>query len=144
MNFQNLYWWLYKFLRDIAQLEEERLLTSGRSKIPGLKVRMELAWQKEREEHQRLLQETATLARDLRQTLFEVFISIFFQLKQRERQRKRKTTNYQFTLLSLWILSLQIERERSKERLENKRRQDQMKKVFDEEKEENKKKLLEV
>jgi len=39
---------------------------------------------------------------------------------------------------------LQIERERSKERLENKRRQDQLKKVFDEEKEENKKKLSEV
>lgn len=56
----------------LLQLEEERLLTSGRSKIPGLKVRMELAWQKEREDHQRLLQETATLARDLRQTLFEV------------------------------------------------------------------------
>ncbi|XP_014470795.1 PREDICTED: cingulin isoform X2 [Dinoponera quadriceps] len=92
----------------INELEEERLLTSGRSKIPGLKVRMELAWQKEREEHQRLLQETATLARDLRQTLFE------------------------------------IERERSKERLENKRRQDQLKKVFDEEKEENKKKLSEL
>ncbi|KYM96019.1 hypothetical protein ALC62_13327 [Cyphomyrmex costatus] len=69
---------------------------------------MELAWQKEREEHQRLLQETATLARDLRQTLFE------------------------------------IERERSKERLENKRRQDQLKKVFDEEKDENKKKLSEL
>ncbi|XP_018372178.1 PREDICTED: protein MLP2 isoform X3 [Trachymyrmex cornetzi] len=92
----------------INELEEERLLTSGRSKIPGLKVRMELAWQKEREEHQRLLQETATLARDLRQTLFE------------------------------------IERERSKERLENKRRQDQLKKVFDEEKDENKKKLSEL
>ncbi|XP_032669574.1 golgin IMH1-like isoform X2 [Odontomachus brunneus] len=92
----------------INELEEERLLTSGRSKIPGLKVRMELAWQKERQEHQRLLQETATLARDLRQTLFE------------------------------------IERERSKERLENKRRQDQLKKVFDEEKEENKKKLSEL
>ncbi|XP_077271634.1 uncharacterized protein LOC143902526 isoform X2 [Temnothorax americanus] len=92
----------------INEMEEERLLTSGRSKIPGLKVRMELAWQKEREEHQRLLQETATLARDLRQTLFE------------------------------------IERERSKERLENKRRQDQLKKVFDEEKEENKKKLSEL
>lgn len=55
-----------------SQLEEERLLASGRTKIPGLKVRMELAWQKEREEQQRLLQETATLARDLRQTLFEV------------------------------------------------------------------------
>ncbi|XP_011863436.1 PREDICTED: GRIP and coiled-coil domain-containing protein 2 isoform X2 [Vollenhovia emeryi] len=92
----------------INELEEERLLTSGRSKIPGLKVRMELAWQKEREEHQRLLQETATLARDLRQTLFE------------------------------------IERERSKERLENKRRQDQLKKVYDEEKDENKKKLSEL
>ncbi|KAL6263567.1 hypothetical protein P5V15_006356 [Pogonomyrmex californicus] len=92
----------------INELEEERLLTSGRSKIPGLKVRMELAWQKEREEHQRLLQETATLARDLRQTLFE------------------------------------IERERSKERLENKRRQDQLKKIFDEEKEENRKKLSEL
>ncbi|XP_012543170.2 GRIP and coiled-coil domain-containing protein 2 isoform X2 [Monomorium pharaonis] len=92
----------------INELEEERLLTSGRSKIPGLKVRMELAWQKEREEHQRLLQETATLARDLRQTLFE------------------------------------IERERSKERLENKRKQDQLKKVFDEEKDENRKKLSEL
>lgn len=33
---------------------------------------MELAWQKEREEQQRLLQETSTLARDLRQTLYEV------------------------------------------------------------------------
>ncbi|XP_017764379.1 PREDICTED: trichohyalin-like isoform X2 [Eufriesea mexicana] len=92
----------------INELEEERMLTSGRTKIPGLKVRMELAWQKEREEHQRLLQETATLARDLRQTLFE------------------------------------IERERSKERLENKRRQDQLKKVYDEEKEESKRKLLEI
>ncbi|XP_076171498.1 uncharacterized protein LOC143148741 isoform X2 [Ptiloglossa arizonensis] len=92
----------------INELEEERVLTSGRTKIPGLKVRMELAWQKEREEHQRLLQETATLARDLRQTLFE------------------------------------IERERSKERLETKRRQDQLKKVYDEEKEESKKKLLEL
>ncbi|XP_043248783.1 trichohyalin isoform X3 [Colletes gigas] len=92
----------------INELEEERVLNSGRTKIPGLKVRMELAWQKEREEHQRLLQETATLARDLRQTLFE------------------------------------IERERSKERLETKRRQDQLKKVYDEEKEESKKKLLEL
>lgn len=62
------------------------MLASGRTKIPGLKVRMELAWQKEREEHQRLLQETATLARDLRQTLFEVRIklkpsSLIFKIK---------------------------------------------------------------
>lgn len=93
---------------QINELEEERLLASGRTKMPGLKVRMELAWQKEREDQQRLLQETATLARDLRQTLFEV------------------------------------ERERDKERLENKRRHDQLKKVFDEEKDENKKKLIEL
>ncbi|XP_057329027.1 trichohyalin [Microplitis mediator] len=92
----------------INELEEERILASGRTKIPGLKARIELAWQKEREEQQRLLQETATLARDLRQTLYEV------------------------------------ERERDKERLENKRRQDQMKKIFDEEKDESKKKLIEL
>lgn len=118
------------------QLEEERLLTSGRSKIPGLKVRMELAWQKEREEHQRLLQETATLARDLRQTLFEVMISNLMH-------KSDNTVNSQICY-SHFYANLQIERERSKERLENKRRQDQLKKVFDEEKEENKKKLLEV
>ncbi|XP_012274536.1 myosin-2 [Orussus abietinus] len=92
----------------VNELEEERMLASGRTKIPGLKVRMELAWQKEREEQQRLLQETATLARDLRRTLFE------------------------------------MERERDMERLETKRKQDQMKKLFDEEKEESKKKLTEL
>ncbi|XP_014208192.1 GRIP and coiled-coil domain-containing protein 2 isoform X1 [Copidosoma floridanum] len=90
----------------VNELEEERLLASGRAKIPGLKVRMELAWQKEREDQQRLLQETATLARDLRQTLFEV------------------------------------ERERDKERLENKRRSEQMKKQFEEEKTESRNQFL--
>lgn len=69
---------------------------------------MELSWQKEREEQQRLLQETATLARDLRQTLFEV------------------------------------ERERDKERLEAKRKQEQLKKVSDEDQDENRRKLTEL
>lgn len=69
---------------------------------------MELAWQKEREEQQRLLQETATLARDLRQTLFEV------------------------------------ERERDKERLESKRKQEQLKKMTEEDQEENRRKLTEL
>ncbi|XP_060537049.1 uncharacterized protein LOC132708624 isoform X2 [Cylas formicarius] len=64
----------------INELEEEKVLSSGRTKIMGLRTRMELAWQKEREEQQRLLQETATLARDLRQTLFEV---------ERERDKER-------------------------------------------------------
>ncbi|XKL63242.1 hypothetical protein PGB90_005606 [Kerria lacca] len=64
----------------INELEEERLLHSGRTKTAGLKTRMELSWQKEREEQNRLLQETSTLARDLRQTLFEV---------ERERDKER-------------------------------------------------------
>lgn len=50
------------------------MIASGRTKIPGLRTRLELAWHKEREEQQRLLQETSTLARDLRQTLFEVIL----------------------------------------------------------------------
>ncbi|KAF7281936.1 hypothetical protein GWI33_004055 [Rhynchophorus ferrugineus] len=92
----------------INELEEEKVLNSGRTKIMGLRTKMELAWQKEREEQQRLLQETATLARDLRQTLFEV------------------------------------ERERDKERLEAKRKQDQFKKSSEEEQEENKRKITEL
>ncbi|XP_075213004.1 uncharacterized protein LOC142319510 isoform X2 [Lycorma delicatula] len=92
----------------INELEEDRLLSTGRTKISGLKTRMELAWHKEREEQQRLLQEASTLARDLRQTLFEV------------------------------------ERERDKERLEAKRKLEQMKKTVEEEQEENRKKLNEM
>ncbi|KAB0800537.1 hypothetical protein PPYR_06277 [Photinus pyralis] len=92
----------------VNELEEERILSSGRTKIPGLRTRMELAWHKEREEQQRLLQETSTLARDLRQTLFEV------------------------------------ERERDKERLESKRKQEQIKKTLEEDQEENRRKLSEL
>ncbi|KAG8276942.1 Protein soga3, partial [Homalodisca vitripennis] len=91
----------------LNEMEEDRIL-SGRTKIAGLKSRLELAWQKEREDQHRLLQETSTLARDLRQTLFEV------------------------------------ERERDKERLESKRKLEQLKKTVEEEQEENKKKLNEV
>ncbi|CAD7085418.1 unnamed protein product [Hermetia illucens] len=64
----------------LNEYEEDRLLGSGRTKIAGMKTKLELSWQKEREEQQRLLQETATLARDLRQTLFEV---------ERERDKER-------------------------------------------------------
>ncbi|XP_057661473.1 early endosome antigen 1 isoform X2 [Diorhabda carinulata] len=92
----------------INELEEEKVLNSGRTKVVGIRTRMELAWQKEREEQQRLLQETATLARDLRQTLFEV------------------------------------ERERDKERLEAKRKLDQLKKASEEDQDENKKKVTEL
>ncbi|KAL1464822.1 hypothetical protein WDU94_004435, partial [Cyamophila willieti] len=100
---------LSELTSKVNELEEDRLLSSGRTnKIPGLKTRMELAWHKEREEQQRLLQETSTLARDLRQTLFEV------------------------------------ERERDKERLEAKRRFDQMKKTIEEEQEESRRKLNEM
>lgn len=40
----------------LNEYEEERLLGSGRTKIPGVKTKLELSWQKEREESQRLLQ----------------------------------------------------------------------------------------
>ncbi|XP_065081064.1 myosin-11 isoform X2 [Ochlerotatus camptorhynchus] len=56
----------------INELEEEKIISGGKSKVPGTKTRLELSWQKEREDLQRLVQETSTLARDLRQTLFEV------------------------------------------------------------------------
>ncbi|XP_066906905.1 uncharacterized protein [Halyomorpha halys] len=92
----------------LNELEEEKILSSGRTKITGTKTRMELAWHKEREEQHRLLQETSTLARDLRQTLFEV------------------------------------ERERDRERLEAKRKLDQLKKSNEEEQEEIRKKLNEM
>jgi len=55
-------------------------MSGGRSRITGIKTRMELAWQKEREEQQRLIHESSTLARDLRQTLLEV---------EKERDRER-------------------------------------------------------
>ncbi|XP_046802532.1 COP1-interactive protein 1 isoform X3 [Lucilia cuprina] len=92
----------------LNEFEEERVIGSGRTKIPGMKTKLELSWQKEREDQQRLLQETSTLARDLRQTLFEV------------------------------------ERERDKERLEAKRRQDQLKRTNEEEMEEGRRKIAEL
>jgi chromosome segregation ATPase len=90
----------------LNEYEEERIL--GKSKVPGTKTRLELSWQKEREEQQRLLSETATLARDLRQTLFEV------------------------------------ERERDKERLESRRKIEQVKKSTEEELEEGRRKISEL
>ncbi|KAL7045841.1 hypothetical protein ACKWTF_002358 [Chironomus riparius] len=90
----------------LNEYEEDRIL--GKSKVPGTKTRLELSWQKEREEQQRLLSETATLARDLRQTLFEV------------------------------------ERERDKERLELRRKVEQVKKSTEEELEEGRRKISEL
>ncbi|XP_050670744.1 myosin-3 isoform X2 [Leptidea sinapis] len=92
----------------LNEYEEDRLLSSGRARVAGMATRMELAWHKERDEQQRLLQETSTLARDLRQTLFE------------------------------------LERERDKERLDMKRRLEQIKRTTDEETEEAKKKVTEL
>ncbi|XP_071538899.1 uncharacterized protein [Panulirus ornatus] len=56
----------------LNEYEEDRLLGGGSRRVPGLRTRLELNWQKEREEQQRLIQETTTLAKDLRQTLYEV------------------------------------------------------------------------
>lgn len=92
----------------LNEYEEDRVLATGRTKIPGMKTRLELSWQKEREDQQRLIQETSTLARDLRQTLYEV------------------------------------EREREKERLEMKRKVDQLKNMNDEEMDDGRKKIAEL
>uniref|UniRef100_A0A1B0GKL6 Putative myosin-11 n=1 Tax=Lutzomyia longipalpis TaxID=7200 RepID=A0A1B0GKL6_LUTLO len=93
---------------QLNEYEEEKVLGSGRTKIPGTKTRLEPSWQKEREELQRLLSETSTLARDLRQTLFEV------------------------------------ERERDKERLEMRRKLDQLKRNTEDEMEEGRKKISDL
>ncbi|XP_066971726.1 early endosome antigen 1 isoform X14 [Macrobrachium rosenbergii] len=92
----------------LNEYEEDRLLGGGSRRVPGLRTRLELNWQKEREEQQRLIQETATLAKDLRQTLYEV------------------------------------ERERDLERLESKRKIDQLKKTVGQESSDTKSKVQEL
>lgn len=47
-------------------------MQGGRSKIFGVKTKLELAWQKEREEQHRLLTESHKMARDLKQRLLDV------------------------------------------------------------------------
>lgn len=56
----------------INELEETTILQGGRSKIFGVKTKLELAWQKEREEQHRLLTESHKMARDLKQRLLDV------------------------------------------------------------------------
>lgn len=94
-----------EMMSRINELEEDRVLHSGRTKIAGLKTRMELSWQKEREEQNRLLQETSTLARDLRQTLFEV---------ERERDKERLETKRRINLLKK---NMDEEQEESRKKL---------------------------
>ena len=56
-----------------SQLEEDRILGSGRtSRLSGVKTRMELTWQKEREETGRLLQDAYAANKEIRTTLLEV------------------------------------------------------------------------
>ena len=47
-------------------------MSSGHSRISGIRARMELAGSKERAEHQRLIQDTSKLAEELKNTLHEV------------------------------------------------------------------------
>lgn len=81
----------------LNEFEEDRLINSGRTKIAGMKTKLELSWQKEREDQQRILQETSTLARDLRQTLFEVRFPLEVVHKRRLLlQRRRSWISYKF------------------------------------------------
>ena len=70
-------------------------MAMGRSRITGTRTRLELAWQKEREEQQRLIQESSTLARDLRQTLLEVKKNINVAPKQYFRSFRLKCSNFE-------------------------------------------------
>merc|ERR1711962_774352 len=70
----------------INEMEEEALIDSGRARIAGTRTKMELAWQKERESQEKLINELNTMSRDLKGTLLEVE-------KEKERDRldsKRK------------------------------------------------------
>ncbi|CAG7659356.1 unnamed protein product [Allacma fusca] len=94
--------------QKINEYEEDRLLGSGRNRAAGQRTRLELAWQKERDEQQRRLKEATTLARDLKTTLLE------------------------------------YERERDRDRMENKRRIDQLKGTMEEDQEELRRKIGET
>ncbi|GAB6020858.1 hypothetical protein CHUAL_003508 [Chamberlinius hualienensis] len=56
----------------INELEETTILQGGKSKIFGVKTKLELAWQKERDEQHRLLTESHKMARDLKQRLLDI------------------------------------------------------------------------
>ncbi|XP_043195755.1 golgin subfamily A member 4-like isoform X3 [Amphibalanus amphitrite] len=70
----------------INELEEDRIMSSGHARISGIRARMELAWSKERAEHQRLIQDTSKLAEELKNTLHEVER----QLENERAESKRK------------------------------------------------------
>ncbi|CAG0901816.1 unnamed protein product [Cyprideis torosa] len=56
----------------INELEEEKILSSGRSRLSGLRSKLELAWQKEREDQQRLLKEITESNKELRDAMNQV------------------------------------------------------------------------
>ncbi|KAK2713279.1 hypothetical protein QYM36_009225 [Artemia franciscana] len=73
----------------INELEEDRIMSAGRSRIPGMKSRLEIAWQKEREDLTRIVSENSALAKDLRQTLFELQFDL---LELRDAHAKLRTS----------------------------------------------------
>lgn len=96
--------------QKINELEEERLL-SGAGRVRGSsalgRTKLELAWQKEREEQQRRLKEATTLARDLKTTLLEI---------EREKDRERMEAKRRFEQLKL---SLEEEQQEMKRKVES-------------------------
>ena len=99
-------------------------MAMGRSRITGTRTRLELAWQKERDEQQRIIQETSTLARDLRQTLLEVYFFHPPPPHQIEHDRIEFIDSFN---------PFQMEKERDRDRLESRRRLEQLKRSNEEE-----------
>ncbi|CAB4057533.1 unnamed protein product [Lepeophtheirus salmonis] len=56
----------------INELEECALIESGRARIAGTRTKMELAWQKERDNQKKLINELNAMTRDLKSTLIEM------------------------------------------------------------------------
>ena len=74
----------------INQLEEQNLIetTRGSGARSYIKTKMELAWEKERQEQQKLLQDTQKFIQDLRDKLLGIEI-----LRDKERQEARRQFN---------------------------------------------------
>ncbi|ODN05044.1 hypothetical protein Ocin01_01617, partial [Orchesella cincta] len=129
--------------QKINELEEERLL-SGMGRVRGAsaigRTKLELAWQKEREEQQRRLKEATTLARDLKTTLLEIerekdrermeakrrFEQLKSSLEEEQTEMKRKVESAQTDLLELRDAHAKLRTANEKlrkdrERLENQR-----------------------
>lgn len=56
----------------VNEMEEDKIMLTGRSRLAGTRSKIELAWSKERSDHMRLLEELTTSNKDLQRKLLEL------------------------------------------------------------------------